>query len=470
LLSPETARAMHAADAKAFLAESYAQDVDVERKRASFASWYELFPRSQGKDGKHGTFRDVIAQLPRIQAMGFDVLYLTPIHPIGTTNRKGRNNALKAEPGDVGSTYAIGDASGGHDSIHPELGSLEDFRALVAAAKNHGMELALDIAVQMSPDHPWLKEHPDEDIVTPDFYADRALWAGLRDVFLHWIEQGVRIFRVDNPHTKPIPFWQWLIADIRGRHPDVFFLAEAFTRPKRMYQLAKIGFNESYTYFTWRHGKGEFIDYMNELTSAPVRDFFRPHFFANTPDINPPFLQTGGRPAFLIRAALAATLSGLWGIYSGFEICEADPLPGREEYRDSEKYELKQRDFAASGNIVAEIAQLNRIRAAEPALQSHLGISFYNAFNGNILYFGKAVPGRNERLLIAINLDPYRAQGCDFEIPLWEWGLPDHESLAVEDLLHGHKFTWTGKIQHMHLTQDMPYAIWRVRPAGHGAP
>jgi starch synthase (maltosyl-transferring) len=490
LLSPETTRAMRAADAKAFLAESYAQDVDVERKRASFASWYELFPRSQGKDGKHGTFRDVIAQLPRIQAMGFDVLYLTPIHPIGTTNRKGRNNALKAEPGDVGSTYAIGDASGGHDSIHPELGSLEDFRALVAAAKNHGMELALDIAVQMSPDHPWLKEHPDwfarrpdgsmkfaenppkkyEDIVNPDFYADRALWAALRDVFLHWIEQGVRIFRVDNPHTKPIPFWQWLIADIRSRHPDVFFLAEAFTRPKRMYQLAKIGFNESYTYFTWRHGKGEFIDYMNELTSAPVRDFFRPHFFANTPDINPPFLQTGGRPAFLIRAALAATLSGLWGIYSGFEICEADPLPGREEYRDSEKYELKQRNFNAPANIVAEIAQLNRIRAAEPALQSHLGISFYNAFNDNILYFGKTVRGSDERLLIAINLDPYRAQGCDFEIPLWEWGLPDHESLAVEDLLHGHKFTWTGKIQHMHLTQDMPYAIWRVRPAGHGAP
>jgi starch synthase (maltosyl-transferring) len=490
LLAPETGRAMHAADHRPFLAESYVQDVDVERIRAGFANWYELFPRSQGKDGQHGTFRDVITGLPRIRAMGFNVLYLTPIHPIGATNRKGRNNALKAEPRDPGSSYAIGDASGGHDAIHPELGALEDFRALVTAARNHGMELALDIAVQMSPDHPWLKEHPGwfvrrpdgsmkyaenppkkyEDIVTPDFYADGALWTALRDIFLYWIGQDVRIFRVDNPHTKPIPFWQWLIADIRARHPDVIFLAEAFTRPKRMYQLAKIGFNESYTYFTWRHSKGEFIDYMRELTSHPVSDFFRPHFFTNTPDINPPFLQTGGRAAFLIRAALAATLSGLWGIYSGFELCEAEPLPGREEYKDSEKYELKQRNFSQPGNIIAEIAQLNRIRAQEPALHSHLGITFYNAFNDNILYYGKTAPGRADRLLIAVNLDPHHAQGCDFEIPLWEWGLPDHESLAVEDLLHGHKFTWTGKVQHMHLTQEVPYAIWRIRPPGSGAP
>lgn len=488
LLAPETRQAMRAADHKPFPVESFIQEVDVERERAGFASWYELFPRSQGKDGKHGTFRDVIAQLPRIRALGFDVLYLTPIHPIGTTNRKGRNNALKAEPGDVGSAYAIGSAEGGHDAIHPELGTSADFRALVKAAKDHGMELALDIAVQMSPDHPWLKEHakwfqrrPDgsikyaenppkkyEDIVNPDFYADRVLWTALRDVFLHWIDEGVRIFRVDNPHTKPFPFWQWVIADLRGRHPDVIFLSEAFTRPKRMYELAKLGFNQSYTYFTWRHSKRELIDYMIELTTDPVRDFFRPNFFTNTPDINPPFLQTGGRPAFLIRAALAATLSGLWGIYSGFELCEAEPLPGREEYKDSEKYELKQRDFSAAGSINAEIAQLNRIRAAEPALHSHLGITFYNAFNDNILYYGKTAPGRTDRLLIAVNLDPHHAQGCDFEIPLWEWGLPDHESLQVEDLLHGHKFTWTGKIQHMHLTGEMPYAIWRVRPHGVG--
>ena len=444
LLAPETTRAMHAADQNPFLAESYIQTVDVERARAGFASWYELFPRSHAGQGKHGTLRDVIGQLPRIKAMGFNVLYLTPIHPIGVTNRKGRNNALKADPGDPGSSYAIGAKAGGHDAIHPELGTSADFHALLAAVKDQGMELALDIAVQMSPDHPWLKQHPGwfarrpdgsikyaenppkkyEDIINPDFYSDRALWTALRDIFLHWIGHGVRIFRVDNPHTKPMPFWQWLIADIRARYPDVIFLSEAFTRPKVMYQLARIGFNQSYTYFTWRNTKRELTDYMIELSTSEVRDYFRPNFFTNTPDINPPFLQTGGRPAFLIRAALAATLSGLWGIYSGFELCEAEPLPGREEYQDSEKYELKQRDFLAPGNIAAEIAQLNRLRAAEPALHSHLGITFYNAFNDNILYYGKTAPGCDDRLLIAVNLDPHHAQGCDFEIPLWEWGRP----------------------------------------------
>jgi starch synthase (maltosyl-transferring) len=484
LLAPETAEAVAAAEGHPHMAQSASYWIDVERKRAGFASWYELFPRSQGERGEHGTLRDVIAQLPRIKALGFDVLYLTPIHPIGTTNRKGRNNALKAGPGDPGSTYAIGSETGGHDAIHPQLGTLEDFRALNSAVREAGMELALDIAVQMSPDHPWLREHPDwfkrrpdgsmryaenppkkyEDIVNPDFYTDRALWNALRDVFLHWVGEGVRIFRVDNPHTKPLPFWEWLIADIRGRHPDAIFLAEAFTRPKLMYQLAKIGFSESYTYFTWRNSKQELTQYLTELSTPPVSDFFRPHFFVNTPDINPPFLQTGGRPAFLIRAALAATLSGLWGVYSGFEICEAEPLPGREEYKDSEKYELKWRDFRAPGNIAAEISQLNGLRRAEPHLQSHLGVAFYNAFNDNILYYAKSVPGRNDRILVAVSLDPRRAQECDFEIPLWEWKLPDRESLAVEDLLHGHKFTWTGKIQHMRLEPEMPYAIWRIQP------
>jgi starch synthase (maltosyl-transferring) len=348
------------------------------------------------------------------------------------------------------------------------------------------MELALDIAVQMSPDHPWLKQHPHwfprrpdgsmryaenppkkyEDIVNPDFYVDPGLWLALRNVFLHWIGKGVRIFRVDNPHTKPMPFWQWLIADIRARFPDVIFLAEAFTRPAPMYQLAKLGFNESYTYFTWRNSKRELTDYLTELSTGEARDFFRPHFFVNTPDINPPFLQTGGRAAFLIRAALAATLSGLWGVYSGFEICEAEPLPGREEYKDSEKYELRRRDFTASGNIAAEIAALNALRQREPALQSHLGVTFYNAFNDNILYYGKAASGRNDRILVAVNLDPHHEQACDFEIPLWEWKLPDHGTLLVEDLLHGVHFSWTGKIQHLRLAPDAPYAIWRIRPEG----
>jgi starch synthase (maltosyl-transferring) len=428
--------------------------------------------------------------LPRIQAMGFDVLYLTPIHPIGLANRKGRNNQLKSAPGDPGSPYAIGSKEGGHDAIHPELGTLEDFHALVEALHERGMELALDIAVQMSPDHPWLKEHPDwfprrpdgsmryaenppkkyEDIVNPDFYVDRGLWTRLRDVFLHWMDHGVRIFRVDNPHTKPMPFWEWLIQELKARHPDVILLAEAFTRPKPMYHLAKIGFAESYTYFTWRNTKRELTDYLTELSTTEVRDYFRPHFFTNTPDINPPFLQTGGRPAFLIRAALAATLSGLWGIYSGFELCEAEPLPGREEYKDSEKYELKRRDFGAAGNIMAEIARLNQLRKSEPHLQSHLGVTFYNAFNDNILYYGKKAPGRHDLILVAVNLDPHHAQACHFEIPLWEWSLPDHESLAVEDLLHGHKFTWTGKSQHMHLAPHAPYAVWRVQPLKDGAP
>ncbi|MEO8558175.1 MAG: alpha-1,4-glucan--maltose-1-phosphate maltosyltransferase [Rhodospirillales bacterium] len=486
LLADAAKEAVYAVGAGKFVAHSDVQEVRVERQAASFASWYELFPRSQSATpGRHGSLRDVIAQLPRIQAMGFDVLYMPPIHPIGTANRKGANNALTVRPGDPGSPYAIGSPAGGHDALHPELGSLEDFRALVAAARDHGMELALDFAVQMSPDHPWLKQHPEwftrrpdgtikyaenppkkyEDIVNPDFYADDALWNGLRDIFLHWIDQGVRIFRVDNPHTKPLPFWQWLIADIQAKQPDTIFLAEAFTRPKPMYRLAKIGFTQSYTYFTWRNTKQELTDYLTELNAAPVRDFFRPHFFVNTPDINPPFLQTGGRPAFLIRAALAATLSGLWGIYSGFEICEAAPLPGREEYQDSEKYQLRQRNYAAPGNIVREIAQLNALRAVEPALHSHLGVSFYNAFNDNILYYGKAAPGHDERLLIAVNLDPHHAQACDFEIPLWEWGLPDTAALQVEDLLHGYHFTWSGKLQTMRLEPAAPYAIWRVRPA-----
>jgi starch synthase (maltosyl-transferring) len=483
LLAPETQAAMRAADARPFLTRSKTVSVDVERVRAGFAAWYELFPRSFGRD-RHGTFRDVIAELPRIRAMGFDVLYMPPIHPIGLANRKGRNNALKADATDPGSPYAIGSAEGGHDAVHPELGTLEDFRALVQAAAAQDMEIALDFAIQMSPDHPWLVEHPNwyqrrpdgsmkyaenppkkyEDIVNPDFYADKSVWLALRDVILHWIAQGVRIFRVDNPHTKPLPFWQWLIADIRGRHPDVIFLAEAFTRPKLMYRLAKIGFNESYTYFTWRNTKRELTDYMMELSTPPVADFFRPHFFVNTPDINPYFLQTSGRAGFLIRAALAATLSGLWGLYSGFELCEAEPLPGREEYRDAEKYELKKRDFAAANSIAPEITKLNALRQHEPHFRNQKGITFYNAFNDNILYYGKTAPGRTDRILVAVNLDPRHEQACDFEIPLWEWALPDHESLAVEDLLNGYKFTWTGKIQRLRLDPSSPYAIWRVRP------
>ena len=335
LLAPETAAAPRAADERPFAHRHIPEiPLDVDRPQAGFASWYEMFPRSATDDpARHGSFADVAKRLPAIRAMGFDVLYFPPIHPIGATNRKGRNNALRAEPDDVGSPYAIGGPDGGHDAIHRRLGTLEDFRALIAAAKDQALEIAIDFAVQCSPDHPWLRAHPDwfrwrpdgslryaenppkkyEDIVNPDFYAEAAmpgLWLALRDVVQFWADQGVRIFRVDNPHTKPLPFWQWMIADIRGRHPDAIFLAEAFTRPKVMYRLAKIGFTQSYTYFTWRTTKQEITEYLTELNAVPVREFFRPNFFVNTPDINPISLQTSGRPGFLIRAALACTLSG----------------------------------------------------------------------------------------------------------------------------------------------------------------
>jgi starch synthase (maltosyl-transferring) len=486
LLSPELQLRMRAIDGRKFAVRHPPIEVMADRPQAGFASWYEMFPRSATDDpARHGTFTDVIRRLPAIRAMGFDVLYFPPIHPIGKTNRKGRNNALRAEPGDVGSPYAIGGTEGGHDAIHPELGTLEDFRALIAAAHEHGLEIALDFAIQCSPDHPWLAEHPDwfrwrpdgsirfaenppkkyEDIVNPDFYAEAAmpgLWLALRDVVQFWVDQGVRIFRVDNPHTKPLPFWQWMIGDITARHPDVIFLAEAFTRPKVMYRLAKIGFTQSYTYFTWRNTKQEIVDYLTELNAPPQRDFFRPNFFVNTPDINPPFLQTSGRAGFLIRAALACTLSGLWGMYSGFEVCEAAPLPGREEYLDSEKYQIRVRDFAAPGNIVSEIATLNRIRRMHPALQTHLGITFYQALNDQVLLYGKGLASE-EKLLIAVSLDPHAPQEAAIEVPLWEFGLPDDGALAVIDLLRGHRFVWHGKHQRIRLDPaDLPFAIWQI--------
>jgi len=337
--------------------------ISVERERARFSAWYEMFPRSAGNDAtRHGTFDDVIARLPYVRELGFDVLYFPPIHPIGTTNRKGKNNALRAEPDDVGSVYAIGSAEGGHDSVHPELGTLDDFRRLIGAAREHDLEIALDFAIQCSPDHPWIRERPDwfdwrpdgtikfaenppktyEDIVNVHFYREALpdVWLALRDIVIFWLEIGVRIFRVDNPHTKPFPFWEWLIAEVQQRDPGVIFLAEAFTRPKIMKRLAKIGFQQSYSYFTWRDRKAELTEYVTEL-DGEMADYYRPNFFVNTPDINPAYLQTSGRAGFVVRSTLAATLSSNWGIYSGFELCEAQPLAGREEYLDSEKYQLR---------------------------------------------------------------------------------------------------------------------------------
>jgi starch synthase (maltosyl-transferring) len=487
VLAPDAAELMAQAATPAFLTRATKSwPVFVERRAARFASWYELFPRSQGKPGVHGTFRDVIAQLPRIAALGFDVLYFTPIHPIGSAHRKGKNNSLHAEPGEAGSPYAIGAAQGGHDAVHPQLGTLDDFRALVAAARAHGLEIALDFAVQCSPDHPWIRQHPEwfawrpdgslrfaenppkkyQDIVNVDFYAKAArpaLWTALRDVMAFWMREGVKTFRVDNPHTKPLPFWEWVIADLRTRDPEVIFLSEAFTRPKVMYRLAKLGFAQSYTYFTWRNTRAELTEYLTELNAPPVRDFFRPHFFVNTPDINPRFLHTSGRGGFLIRAALAATLSGLWGMYSGFELCEAAPLPGKEEYLDSEKYELRSRDWDAPGNIGADIALLNRVRRENPALHSNLGISFHHCSNGSVLYFAKSTPARDNVLLVAISLDPHHAQDATIELPLWEWGMDDGGMLLTEDLIDDHAFEWRGKTQQIRLDPSRPFRIWRVR-------
>ena len=486
LIAEDTARAMAEGDLRAFAVEHPPLHLEVDRRAAQFASWYELFPRSiTDSPARHGTFRDVIGRLPAIRAMGFDVLYFPPIHPIGRAFRKGRNNTLTPGEHDPGSPYAIGSAEGGHTAIHPELGTIEDFRALRDAAREHGLELALDFAIQCSPDHPWLSEHPEWFDWRPDgslryaenppkkyhvivnvvFYEEGAipsLWQALCDVVLYWAGEGVRTFRVDNPHTKPFPFWEWMIARVRSEYPDALFLSEAFTRPRPMYRLAKLGFSQSYTYFTWRHSKQEFIDYLTELTQGPPKDFFRPNFFVNTPDINPYFLQQSGRSGFLIRAALATTLSGLWGMYSGFELCEAVPIPGKEEYLDSEKYEIKPRDWNAPGNIVAEIAQLNAIRREQPALQSHLGIRFLRADNEQVLFFEKSAPGGRNRVLVAISLDPHHAQAADLHLPLADWGVGEDTPLTVEDLLHDATLTWRGGRQHVWLGQGMPYAIWRV--------
>ena len=489
LFSAETRTIVSDVGERHFLARHEPLALEVEREAAGFASWYELFPRSMTDDpSRHGTFDDVIGHLPRVRDMGFDVLYFPPIHPIGTKARKGRNNTLTPDPTDVGSPYAIGSSEGGHAALHPALGTFEDFRRLVDAARAHGLEIAIDFAIQCSPDHPWLKDHPDwfkhrpdgtikyaenppkkyEDIVNVDFYAKGAipsLWQALRDVVLFWIERGVTIFRVDNPHTKPLPFWQWMIADVRGRHPGAIFLSEAFTHPKMMYRLAKIGFSQSYTYFTWRNTRPELTEYLTELTTTEPAEFFRPNFFVNTPDINPIFLQGSGRAGFLIRAVLASTLSGLWGVYSGFELCEAAALPGREEYLDSEKYEIRVRDFSAPGNIVSEISRLNRIRKANPALHSHLGVRFYNSSNGQVLVYGKSLPSHEDMVFAIVSLDPHQPQETSFEIPLWEWNLPDSAALWAEDLMTGNKFMLHGKGQWLRLDPGAsPFALWRLFP------
>jgi starch synthase (maltosyl-transferring) len=463
LLTAELQDAMAEGQFRPDLTRSTLFPLVADRVRARYGAWYEMIPRSQGTTaGEHGTFKDCIARLPDVGAMGFDVVYLTPIHPIGETNRKGSNNAVTAEEGDPGSFYAIGSAEGGHDAVHPQLGTLADFREFVAACEKLGMEVALDFAVQCSPDHPWLKQHPQwfkrrpdgsmryaenppkkyEDIVNPDFSSEDAgaLWNALRDVVLFWIDQGVKIFRVDNPHTKPLRFWEWLIREVQLQHPDVIFLAEAFTRPKLMKGLAKLGFSQSYTYFTWRTEKWELEQYLTELTRYPERDFYRPNFFVNTPDILPYHLQGGEAWMFKSRVALAATLSSTYGIYNGFELLEHEPIPGREEYLDSEKYEIKVRDWDQPGNIKPYIGDLNRIRRANPALQQTSNLRFIGIEDGNVTAFAKESVDEANTVVVTIALS---GDVHDFWLPLGDVQVgADGERrpvAAVENLITGER-------------------------------
>lgn len=451
--------------------------IRVDRREAGFAAWYELFPRSAGTEhGKHGTLKDTEARIPEIAAMGFDVLYLPPVHPIGVTHRKGRNNQTSCEPGDVGSPWAIGSVEGGHTAIHPELGSLDDFHNLVQTAADFGIEIALDIAFQCSPDHPWVTEHPDWFFVRPDGtirYAENppkkyediypinfwsadadALWAACRDVFLFWVEQGVSTFRVDNPHTKPLSFWQWCIDEVQRLHPQVVFLSESFTRPNRMNGLAKLGFTQSYTYFTWKNSKVELTEYLTELAHSNVAEYYRPNFFANTPDILHEYLQTGGPPAFRIRLLLAATLSPLYGIYSGFELCEnAAVRPGSEEYLDSEKYEIRVRDWNAPGNIRRDVSKINRIRRSEPALSRLKNLVFCECDSPDMIAFLKLDDSSKtaRHLLVVVNLDPHAVHETTVHVPLERLGLAAGASFSVSDLLSGNHYTWSGRDNYVRL-------------------
>ncbi len=464
-----------------------ALSVIVEPRRAGCSAWYEIFPRSVTSDPKKsGTFKDVEQLLPEIVGMGFDVLYLPPIHPIGRTNRKGRNNSLNRAPDDPGSPWAIGAEEGGHKAVHPDLGTLEDFEHLVTVARTQGLEIALDIAFQCSPDHPYVREHPEWFRHRPDgtikfaenppkkyediypFFFDckdwQALWHELKSIVLFWIERGVRIFRVDNPHTKPLPFWQWLITEVRRDYPDIVFLSEAFTRSRVMYSLAKVGFSQSYTYFTWRNSKHELTSYLRELVETEVSEYFRPNFFANTPDILPEFLQFGGRGAFISRLVLAATLSSCYGIYSGYELTENQALPGTEEYLNSEKFEIKLRNWKSPGNIRAFITRINSIRKNNIALASNQRLAFYPVDNEQLLFYGKSTEDLDNIILVAVNLDPHHVQAGWLEVPLEEFHIEEQEVYQVHELLFDNRFLWQGRKNYVRLDPaESPAQIFLLR-------
>jgi starch synthase (maltosyl-transferring) len=463
-------------------------EVLVDPQRARFSAWYELFPRSAGEPGRHGTFRDVEKRLGYIAGMGFDVLYMPPIHPVGRVNRKGANNSVRASPGEPGSPWAIGSVEGGHKSIAPELGTLDDFRHLLSAAKEKGLDVALDIAFQCSPDHPYVREHPEwfrhrpdgsiqyaenppkkyEDIVPFDFEGEawRELWAELLSVVNYWIDKGVRIFRIDNPHTKPFPFWEWLIGEVKRETPDAIFLAEAFTRPKVMYRLAKCGFTQSYTYFAWRHTAWEITQYFNELTQAPVSDFFRPNLWPNTPDILTEYLQTGGRPAFAARLVLAATLGANYGIYGpAFELGEARAKePGSEEYLDSEKYQLRSWNIDSPDSLREMITLVNEIRHENLALQSDRGLRFHTTENENLIAYTKSTTDLADVVLTVVNLDPHHTQAGMVTLPLKDLGLDTDKSYQAHELLSGARYMWNGPRNYVEINPHAaPAQIFRFR-------
>jgi starch synthase (maltosyl-transferring) len=472
------------------LANVYEKELEVvvDDERGRFSTWYEMFPRScSPKPGQHGTFKDCEAQLPRIADMGFDVLYFPPIHPVGRVNRKGKNNALSPESDDVGSPWAIGAKEGGHKAVHPELGALEDFRALLQKAKQFGIEIALDIAFQCAPDHPYVKEHPDwfrwrpdgtvqyaenppkkyQDIYPFNFETSdwRALWQELKSIFDFWIEQGVRIFRVDNPHTKPFSLWEWLITEIKKKHPEVLFMAEAFTRPKVMHRLAKLGFSQSYTYFTWRNTTAELTEYLTELTQGQGRDYFRPNFWPNTPDILHEYLQFGGRPAFIVRLILAATLSSSYGIYGpAYELLDNTPIKaGSEEYLNSEKYEIKHWALDRPDSLQELIGLVNRIRRRNPALQQNENLCFHPTDNEELICYSKWTDDLSDIIVVVVNLDPHHKQSGWIDLRLDVLGLQAKQTFQVHDLLGTEHYLWHGARNYVELdASDVPAHIFRL--------
>ncbi len=465
--------------------------VIVDRELARFGAWYELFPRSCAKEaGRHGTFQDLDGELERIGRMGFDILYLPPIHPIGKSFRKGKNNQTSAEPGDPGSPWAIGSSEGGHKAVHPELGTLADFERLLTKAREHKIEIALDVTFQCSGDHPYVREHPEwfrhrpdgtiqhaenppkvyQDIVPFDFECKnwRELWLELKSVFDFWMARGVRIFRVDNPHTKSLAFWGWCLGELKAENPDLIFLAEAFTRPKVMYELAKLGFSQSYNYFPWRNTKAEITDYFQELTREPLVEFFRPNIWPNTPDILPKFLQEGGRPAFAIRLVLAATLGASYGIYGpAFEVCARSPREaGAEEYLDSEKYELKHWDLAAAKPMEDLIARVNHIRHGEPALQASHPLRFEVVDNDQIIAYSKTTVDGRETILTVVNLSPHHTHSGWINLPLAELKIDPQSPYQLDDLLNDATYQWQGAVNYIALDPEKtPAHIFRLRRA-----